>query len=399
MATHKIEANLDVDGEVKGTSLDINGNGDVSGTLNVGGADAITIPDYILHAGDNSKFGFPSNDNFKIRLAGSDKFTMSATTANFQTNVEVQDLDISGTATGDGSGLTEINASTVTITANNSTNETIFPVFVDGATGTQGLETDTGFTYNPSSGVLTASKLTTDQAAIVENAKDGAALMTLTGAGAGSEANVSLKMAGTVHGNPVKVKMTAENTSGSSVGAGILSYDPDADTFNIGQSTTHGRMGISIANTNTIGSSDVVYQEDVTIKSRVINMTANANHFEFNGDIMKIGDDVTTRGQLYHYKSGTWTLADKDAEADADGLLAIAVGENSTNDGMLLRGTITLNYDPGNAGDPLYVGDSGAIQNSAPSGSGDIVRIVGYLLGGAHGNIFFDPDKTFVEVA
>ena len=46
-------------------------------------------------------------------------------------------------------------ADTITATANNSANETVFPVFVDGATGTQGLETDTGFTYNPSSGVLT----------------------------------------------------------------------------------------------------------------------------------------------------------------------------------------------------------------------------------------------------
>ena len=43
----------------------------------------------------------------------------------------------------------------VTVTANNSTNETVYPVFVDGATGTQGIESDTGFTYNPSSGDLT----------------------------------------------------------------------------------------------------------------------------------------------------------------------------------------------------------------------------------------------------
>ena len=46
-------------------------------------------------------------------------------------------------------------ATSVTVSANNSTDETIFPVFVDGATGSQGLETDTGFTYNPSSGNLT----------------------------------------------------------------------------------------------------------------------------------------------------------------------------------------------------------------------------------------------------
>ena len=51
-------------------------------------------------------------------------------------------------------------ASTSTITANNTGQETIFPVFVDGATGTQGLETDTGFTYNPNSGMLTAAGFT-----------------------------------------------------------------------------------------------------------------------------------------------------------------------------------------------------------------------------------------------
>ena len=48
-------------------------------------------------------------------------------------------------------------ATNFTVTANNSTNETVYPVFVDGATGTQGAETDTGLTYNPSTGLLTAT--------------------------------------------------------------------------------------------------------------------------------------------------------------------------------------------------------------------------------------------------
>ena len=47
-----------------------------------------------------------------------------------------------------------ISVSAITISANNSTDETVYPVFVDGATGSQGLETDTGLTYNPSTGVL-----------------------------------------------------------------------------------------------------------------------------------------------------------------------------------------------------------------------------------------------------
>ncbi len=45
----------------------------------------------------------------------------------------------------------------VTVTANNSTDETTFLTFVDGATGSQGLETDTGLTYNPSTNTLTTS--------------------------------------------------------------------------------------------------------------------------------------------------------------------------------------------------------------------------------------------------
>ena len=50
----------------------------------------------------------------------------------------------------------ELNAGVVQ-DLNNSTDETVFPVFVDGATGTQGAETDTGLTYNPSTGILTAT--------------------------------------------------------------------------------------------------------------------------------------------------------------------------------------------------------------------------------------------------
>jgi len=48
-------------------------------------------------------------------------------------------------------------ADTVTVTANNTTDETVYPLFVDGATGAQGAETDTGFTYNPSTGALTST--------------------------------------------------------------------------------------------------------------------------------------------------------------------------------------------------------------------------------------------------
>ncbi len=59
-----------------------------------------------------------------------------------------------GPLTGDVTGTADL-ATSITVSANNSTDETTYPLFVDGATGTQGAESDTGFTYNPSSGLLT----------------------------------------------------------------------------------------------------------------------------------------------------------------------------------------------------------------------------------------------------
>tara|TARA_R100000654_G_scaffold13260_1_gene28896 strand:+ start:738 stop:2126 length:1389 start_codon:yes stop_codon:yes gene_type:complete len=50
---------------------------------------------------------------------------------------------------------TATTATNVTATANNSTDETVYLTFVDGNTGSQGIETDTGLSYNPSTGLLT----------------------------------------------------------------------------------------------------------------------------------------------------------------------------------------------------------------------------------------------------
>jgi hypothetical protein len=71
----------------------------------------------------------------------------------------------------------------VTATANNSTDETVFPAFVDGATGAQGIETDTGLTYNPSTGVLTTTQasVTTLNIGGTTITADGGELNTLDG--------------------------------------------------------------------------------------------------------------------------------------------------------------------------------------------------------------------------
>ena len=48
-------------------------------------------------------------------------------------------------------------ATTVTVTENNTEAANLFPTFVDLQTGAQDIETDVGLTYNPSTGVLTAT--------------------------------------------------------------------------------------------------------------------------------------------------------------------------------------------------------------------------------------------------
>ncbi len=78
-----------------------------------------------------------------------------------------------GTVLTDASTVTATNS---TISANNSTNETVYPVFVDGATGTQGLESDTGLTYNPSTGLLTTEKLLIADAGTIGSASSTSAI-------------------------------------------------------------------------------------------------------------------------------------------------------------------------------------------------------------------------------
>jgi hypothetical protein len=76
---------------------------------------------------------------------------------------------VTGAVTGNADTATE--ATNITAVANNTTDETTYLTFVDGATGTQGIETDTGLTYNPSTGLLTTATLTTTGAATLATAK------------------------------------------------------------------------------------------------------------------------------------------------------------------------------------------------------------------------------------
>ena len=84
--------------------------------------------------------------------------TIGGVSFDGSSNIDLPGVNIAGTQDTSGNADSASIATNVTVTANNSNNETVYPVFVDGATGSQGLETDTGLSYNPSSGLLSSTK-------------------------------------------------------------------------------------------------------------------------------------------------------------------------------------------------------------------------------------------------
>ena len=144
------------------------------------------------------------------------------------------------------------NAGTFTVTANNSTNETVYPVFVDGATGSQGAETDTGLNYNPSTGNLTATKFTGDGSSLtgisggVTVQDEGSALSTtattlnFVGSGvvaSGSGATKTITIAGGGGGGTTDVGITTNITGSFTASAGspstLNTYGYNADDIMI----------------------------------------------------------------------------------------------------------------------------------------------------------------------
>ena len=180
-------------------------------------------------------------------------------------------------------------------------------------------------------------------------------------------------------------------------------YAADADNttvINLGAS----EITCLVADTDVfqITDSDFIYDPavKVSIHKRKLAKTSNTDA-DADGDIVYFGGTTSMdAGKIYYLNSsGNWALADADAESTAKGMLAVALGSASDTNGMLIRGMVTLDTDPGTIGDTLFLSTTAGVATStAPSGNGDIVRVVGYCLDSTNGQIYFNPDGTFVEV-
>jgi hypothetical protein len=134
---------------------------------------------------------------------------------------------------------------------------------------------------------------------------------------------------------------------------------------------------------------------------------------EAGGTILKYspgGDATVASSTLYYLRSNTgqWATTDADQAASSTALLGVGLGGSSQTVGLLLEGfvriasTEILNVPADVDGLPVYVSTTaGHFDFTPPSGSGDIVRIVGYAIDDDSGDvlIYFKPDNTWVERA
>jgi hypothetical protein len=182
---------------------------------------------------------------------------------------------------------------------------------------------------------------------------------------------------------------------------------PGNDVVAITNRASNGIVQIR-ANSSTAGSSGEVtvaeFQDDLinlNVAQRRLLEVTSATDGDGNGDYIQLGSTATTAGKIYYYNSsGNWVLTDADAASSSTGLIAVAMSNNSSK-GMLIKGCVTLATDPGTVGDILYLqtdtaGNTGDATSTAPSGTGDVVRIIGYCLNSTNGQIYFNPSNDYI---
>ena len=124
-------------------------------------------------------------------------------------------------------------------------------------------------------------------------------------------------------------------------------------------------------------------------------------------EVIYQGTGTTTAGYIYYLKSNnTWETTNANTVSRSIGLIGVALGTNPSVDGMLLKGfcTVASNISPAysTTGGVLYLQSHGYFNGqayiTAPTASGDVVRVVGYALESVQNNIdiYFNPSQDWI---
>ena len=147
-----------------------------------------------------------------------------------------------------------------------------------------------------------------------------------------------------------------------------------------------------------IFTGDVSASGDLTvgnIKAELQKTTSTVGDY-FGTIITGLGSQSTTKGTVYSWSGTAWLEAAANSGTTGQKFLAVAIADSST-DGMLVNGTVTLDHDPGSNGDVLFLSNTaGEVTSTAPSSTGDVVRIMGYCLDNSNNQIYFNPSPDFI---
>ena len=195
---------------------------------------------------------------------------------------------------------------------------------------------------------------------------------------------------------------TNQGTSGTSGNSATVTLNGNSNnrvvTMTGTASTLDGEPNFTFDGTNLVlsGSYDLI--SDPTSNTY---LSADSTGY---GDIVNFGNTTTVAGEIYYLNTGgTWTKAQGDVLVNGgNDLLAVAIGTNSTNDGMLVRGFYRSSlFTVGNIGEPLFLSSStaGRTVAAAPSSAGNIVRVIGYVIGtSTNRRIYFNPSQDWIEL-
>ena len=206
-----------------------------------------------------------------------------------------------------------------------------------------------------------------------------------------------------------------------SVGSGqdnyVLTYDNSAGTISL-EAASGGvdTSGTPADNQLAVFTDSDTIEGDSNLTWDGTKLSADALDLEYSTTLAAAGNyaqgskvsynfgttSSVTRGDV-HYFNGGWVQSDADAASSASGLLAVAVGTSSTS-GMVLSGVVRVHDSTGfssaSEGDVLYLDtDAGHVTVTAPSATGDVVRVVGYVINVTNKIIYFDPSSDWIELS
>ena len=121
------------------------------------------------------------------------------------------------------------------------------------------------------------------------------------------------------------------------------------------------------------------------------------------GDVVYYGTGSSQAGAVYYLnEDGGWAAAQATDVRMGTGQLGIALGAKAT-DGMLIRGFANIDtFFEGTmkAGKVLYVSqlNPGYMSHTAPTGSGEILRLTGHATSGSSNVIYFNPEVGWLEL-